>query len=296
MKQNFFLLITLFTAFSNYSSPFPQPTEYERQTVLHCLQQASPDDARLLLNFLYVAYNRSKSCQKVHVQLLEILGRSWELWQNCSTTRINPSRELPFPAVRQLDASAANRAANNYFRWNTLYAAAAERLFKEEALQTKEAQLYAKELRITARQRAAQAAVTPLTQLTNHLTKEIPLPSEESASAEESTSGHHKGIFFDALDFIGQNFAVPAFAHTDTRLAKISSTAFETLLASQRAGSQLWEAIEGARSEWYGQQYLVLYQTMQKLNFPEGCFRSNFGSPSSLKADKLPADLPLSPT
>jgi len=194
------------------------------------------------------------------------------LWQNCTQTRLNPSRSLPYPQCRAADNDRYNVAAIDHLKSNALYVQATEHCIKKSLITCPEIKNFIKDLRVEARFLIAQAIIKTFSHFEAALMSTHEIIHNNSSTCPLSSS---KGIIATIGELMS-NFSMKSFAHFDTAFNQKTDIIFHALLKSQDLFNQLWEEIEAARSQFYYQAYVTINAAMRELKFPHTSFLCAF--------------------
>ena len=283
MKQFIFLSLFL-TTFSCTSSA----KSLTAQDARAALQNASAQDAQLLLNLAYWSYVRSDCTCTTQQVLFENAKESWMLWLNAASRRRNPRTALPYPDVTDIDSSAANLAAQTQASVNTLYINALTYTIEENSrIRSKAILNYIEAFRNEARAIVAQDIMSALVDLESTIqtihtiidsvTSKKFLHNMRLLAQEMHTQ--EKNLIDDGINYLMQGVAIQSFAQFDKKYITTSEQFFDLLADTQTMYLEVWDRLESTRAGYYQTLYQTIYTTMQELNFPATSFMSIVQSP-----------------
>lgn len=266
------------------------------------LQQATPQDAQLLLNLIYWSYQRSATTCVTQPILFDAVEQSWQLWLNGATTRRNPRTPLPYPDVTEIDSYYANIFAQAQTYINSAYInALSYTIEKDSLIESPTILSYIEKIRSEARIAIAKTIITSLADLETTLASiQTMLTTVQSKKfihtmqtlAKEVQEQKDKSFIDDGIHFVLNNLALQAFAQCDKNYLASSDQFFNVLADTQKLYIALWEQLETARANYYQGIYETIYNCMTDLEFPSSSFLLAINADGCIDVDDQTEPLP----
>jgi hypothetical protein len=277
MKQFIFPVLLIFSVSSSSTKNL---TTFDAYT---CLKDATSQDAQILLNVIYWSYLRSETTLAAQEMIFEHFQQSWRVWLNSITTRRNPRTAIPYPEIKQLDATYVNLATQAQDMVQKTYLSALQFSIEENSLPISPA--------VKAYIEAARAEVR--TQLAHTLVSS--LVDVEKALQKLYTLMQHKNFIQDGIEYVVNGLALQSFAQFDKKYLTSSDQFFRMLAETQVMYSEVWEKLEGIRAHYYKNLYHTVYTTMTELHCAPESFLAAFDEhgyiPQEKQIEPLPAIL-----
>jgi hypothetical protein len=266
------------------------------------LQQATAQDAQLLLNLIYWSYQRSAITCASQTILFDAVQQSWQLWLNGATTRRNPRTPLPYPDVTEIDCYYANLFAQAQSYVNSAYCNALScTIEKDSVIESQAVTSYIEQVRSEARIAIAKTVISALADLETTLASiQTMLTCVQSKKfihtmqtlAKEVQDQKDKSFIDDGIQFVLNNLALQAFAQSDKNYLATSDQFFKVLADTQTLYITLWDQLETARANYYQGIYETVYNCMIDLEFPSSSFLLAIDADGRIDVDKQTEPLP----
>lgn len=221
---------------------------YDEQKVL----RIAAEDLCAIRELIQLSADRAAITRKAQDTALQTLTLFWQVWQNLSQTRLNPSHKRPFSIDR-----AACLSFDDY--WHLIdeqesvsknYSEFAEHVVHGNVLTHQLSKDAVENMRAQARVYMVDALADVKKQLgalyniAFHKSQEV----DALVDGADVQRGLNLGEFI--LSYV-PNLAMHSFVHADKAHNLISAEGWQVLEKVQRIGNQVWDAIEAARYAFY---------------------------------------------
>lgn len=227
----------------------------------------SKKDLQIVLNIIYLSYERSYMTLAAQEQATASLDLAWHVFHNILQTRRNPSKEISF----SIDREEFTRSMNTLFDMQAMhihvgctYAKAVDLVMNNTLLSDKHLLEGIKELRKQSR----VAIVRSLTDVNEYVDALLHTRSNniyEQVKAmvnyvDEYSCGVKKNLLIaDYLWGLVPYLAVNSFVKADNLTVIMSEQWWKTLMQMVSISNFIWRSVETARTTLYLEYYKALY-------------------------------------
>lgn len=225
------------------------------------------NDLQVILNVMYLAYQRSYVTLCAQEKACASLDISWHVFQNILQTRRNPSKDISY----SIDKEAFAIAMNNLFDMQemhlhigTTYSKALDAVMSGDLLSNKHLLDGIKELRNQARV-AIVHSLTDVNEYINALLHTRNNNIDEQVKAivncvDEYSNGVRNNLLVaDYLWSLVPYLAVNSFVKADNLTVTMSEQWWKALMQMISISNFIWRSVETARGNLYLEYYNALY-------------------------------------
>lgn len=210
------------------------------------------EDVKAIRELVQLSADRAAITLKAQNDALSMATMFWQVWQNISQTRLNPSHERPYCIDR-----AACLSLEAY--WDLVceqesvskqYSEVAQRVVYGGVLTHQSAQDAVAAMRAQARVYMVDSLADVKKQLGGLYAIAFNKSQEVDTFADDMSFQRGLNLGEFVLSYV-PNLAMHSFVHADKAHNHISSEGWQMLEKVQRIGNQVWDAIESSRYAFY---------------------------------------------
>lgn len=227
----------------------------------------SKKDLQLMLNILYVSYERSYITIKAQENAVSSLDVAWHVFQNILQTRRNPSKEVPYYTDREAFMNSMNTLFDMqemHLHIGSTYAHALDLVMNGALLTDKNLLEGIKKLREQSR-RAIVHSLTDVNEYVDALLHTRSNNIDEQVKSmvnyvDEYSEGIKKNLLIaDYLWSLVPYLGVNSFVKADDLTVTMSEQWWKTLMQMVSISNFIWRSVETARATLYLEYYKALY-------------------------------------
>lgn len=234
----------------------------------------TPADLQLVLNLLYLSYLRSQTTLLAQEQAIQSLQNTWQATQNIIQTRRNPSKETPYPHVKESierNQSQLETLHAQHLHIGTIYATALELIINGSIISNSRLHDGIQAIRQAARRAIAHA----LTDVRSHLNAILNMRSSTVKKQIKKIINHVDDYIqsqtstrsFKIADFIWglmPEFTLKSFVKADTLTITLSDKWWTAQIQLLKLSNIIWKTLETARTQLYLDYYKAVYIAAQQ--------------------------------
>jgi hypothetical protein len=258
---------------------------------------ASPEDLQLLLNVMYVSWQRQQALVNVQEKALELLNNFWQAWHVIAYTRRNPSHA-------HKDDIQPPTLAGVFRRFNSLYdrylitTATYDTMLNiikdgDYSPHVRSALADVKHNDRTASVQILQTLRESFNSQSKQAYEFIQYAAQQLPFLYATDAVPKKSIFSWNIPSPFMLAAINIFARFDNMFVATSDRCWEALLSSQRIGNVLWHALATMRATFYKTYYDSLYHAMQRRGIQKSPFYLMFNRYGLIPTTQQTITLPL---